>query len=88
MASTFYEDFSDLALFAASPTALRWALLVLVHPEERHATRSGGLAGAAAPARNQRAASSRCAGHCIERCGFWQHDEGEDWESLTNAGEF
>jgi hypothetical protein len=32
MACTFYEDFSDLALFAASPTALRWALLILVHP--------------------------------------------------------
>jgi hypothetical protein len=31
MACAFYEDFSDLALFAASPTALRWALPVLVH---------------------------------------------------------
>jgi hypothetical protein len=25
---------------------------------------------------------------CVERCGFRRHDEGEDWESLTNAGEF
>src|SRR5207248_5313932 len=35
IARAFYEDFSDLALFAASPAALRWALLVLVHQEER-----------------------------------------------------
>jgi len=35
IACAFYEDFSDLALVAASPTALRWALLVLVHQEER-----------------------------------------------------
>jgi hypothetical protein len=25
---------------------------------------------------------------CMERCGFRRHDEGEDWESLTNAGAF
>ena len=24
---------------------------------------------------------------CLERCGFRRHDEDEDWESLTNAGE-
>ena len=35
MARAFYEDFSDLALLAASPAALRWALLVLAHQEER-----------------------------------------------------
>jgi hypothetical protein len=35
MACAFYEGFSDLALFAASPAALLWALLVLVHQKER-----------------------------------------------------
>ena len=25
---------------------------------------------------------------CVERCGFRRHDEDEDWEDLTNAGEF
>jgi hypothetical protein len=25
---------------------------------------------------------------CVERCGFRRHDDDEDWESLTNAGEF
>jgi hypothetical protein len=35
MACAFSEDFSDLALFAASPTALWWALLVLAQQEER-----------------------------------------------------
>jgi ABC-type dipeptide/oligopeptide/nickel transport system permease component len=34
MACTFYEDFSDLARFTASPAALRWPLLVLVHQED------------------------------------------------------
>ena len=35
MACAFYEDFSDLALFAAAPAALLWALLVLAHLGER-----------------------------------------------------
>ena len=25
---------------------------------------------------------------CVERCAFRRHDEGEDWESDTDAGEF
>jgi hypothetical protein len=35
MARAFSEDFSDLALFAAAPPALLWALPVLAHQEER-----------------------------------------------------
>ena len=35
MVGAFYEDFSDLALCAASSAALLWPLLVRVHQEER-----------------------------------------------------